>query len=197
MKKTLAVLASSTLLAACGGGSSTPAEQAASRLSAYAGTWQSPCEDSGRNTISITRNADGSLQMSYALEHFEAANCAGTPYATQGMSANTTVSHAGTADALVKLGATGAASTVRIDNVSLYTPAHTTLVTGKDLQYTVDPGQPGWCHTHADKSRSCIADAGALPAMTQAGALYLQGDKLYRLSPDAAGYAAEGVLIRK
>ena len=197
MKKTLAVLTSSTLLAACGGGSSTPAEQAAAPLAVYAGSWQTPCQDKAIETMTITSKADGSLEIADKIEHFETANCSGTPFATQSPSATSTVSYGSTAEVQVQLNPAGATNTTRIDKITLSSPTYTNVFTGKDLIYSVELGKPAWCVTHPDKPRSCAADAGQEPASTQTGGLYLQGDKLYQLLPDAAVYKTNFVLTRK
>lgn len=197
MKKTLAVLTSSTLLAACGGGASTPAEQTAAPLSVYAGSWQTPCQDKALETMTITSKADGSLEIADKIEHFDTADCSGTPFATQSPSATSSISYGSTAEVQVQLNPAGATTATRIDKITLNSPAYTNVFTGKDLRYSVELGEPSWCVIHPDRPRSCVADASAEPASTQTGGLYLQGNKLYLLLPDAAVYKTNFVLTRK
>ncbi|MGK5032791.1 hypothetical protein [Janthinobacterium sp. MDT1-19] len=81
----------------------------------------------------------------------------------------------------VQLSPAGATNATHIDKITISSPAYTSVFTGKDLSYCVELGQRAWCITHPDKPGFCAAERGPVPAMTQTGGMYLQGDKLYLL----------------
>lgn len=199
MKKTLVILACSTLLAACGGGggSSTDAGPSAAPLSVYAGNWQAPCDDHELDSLTITAKTDGSLEVVSKSEYFLTTNCSGTPVATQTTTANPTVTYTGSADTPIKLSNTGATTTVRLDKINVTVPSYRLAVTGAGVKYGIDQGQGQWCFSTSATSSTCIHDTPAEPARTTAGGIYISGNSLYLLSQVGNTYIADESYTRK
>lgn len=202
MKKPLVLLLASTLLAACGGGSSSPdtgtgTGTVIAPLSAYAGIWQAPCDDHELDSVTLSAKADGTLEVVTKAEYFVASNCSGAPLATQTTSANASISFTGSADSPIKLTTGGATTTVKLDKVNVAIPPYKTLLTGSAVQYLVEQGQAKWCFSIGASSSTCILDTGTEPASARSGALYVNGNTLYLLSLANGTWVPDETYTRK
>lgn len=156
-----------------------------------------PCSDHELDSVTLSARADGTLEVVTRAEYFVASNCSGTPLATQTTSANASIAFTGSADSPVKLTASGATSTVKVDKVNVAIPSYKTLITGSGVQYLTELGQAKWCISFSSTSRSCILDTGTEPASATSGAMYISGNSLYLLSLANDTYVPDEVYTRK
>ena len=204
MKTPLALLLTSTLLAACGGGSSSPdtgtgtgTGTVTAPLSVYAGAWQAPCDDHELDSVTLSAKADGTLEVVTKAEYFLASNCGGTPLATQTTSANASITFTGSADSPIKLTTSGATTTLKLDKVNVAIPAYKTLLTGSAVQYLIEQGQGKWCFSIGSSSSTCVLDTGTEPASATSGAMYINGNTLYLLSLANGTWVPDETYTRK
>lgn len=206
MKKTVAIFlaSSSALLAGCGGGggdsgsSNAGASGNTPALAAYVGTWQAPCDDHERDTMVVTLKGDGSgaLEFTPTTETYLKADCSGALLGTETMSAKISAAPDGTADIQIKLTINGAATSVRIDKLTLSIPAYSFSVTGPGVQYVKKEGQQQWCIDYEGGS-TCLIDEGMRPAQTIAGGVFLRDNNLYTVVKDGGAYVPDMLYVKK
>lgn len=212
MKKLIFAGAVAALVSACGGGgggggspngaigsgsgASTPAP--VNRLAPYVGTWASDCSDHGIETATITSPSDNTLKIAVRTEYYKTANCTGAVIATESDGMDVTAIYVDTVDASVVLGRGTPAVTAKIQKITANKPQATRTVTGTGVTRVVQGGKAQWCIVFDGGSSTCIVDDGPQPAESGvAGALYLQGNILYELVPNASLYEAYGRYIKK
>jgi hypothetical protein len=198
MKHTCLAGALLLALSACGGGGtqnngvSPPVSASpATPLAAYIGTWATACSFHAIDTIAITR-APGSgeaISMTYKTDYYSGANCTGAILGTWTRSASATAAYDGTVDASVVFTQGVAALPARVDKVTTTLPAHTWLVTGPGVVYSVVNGYAQWCIAYANGDGACLADPGTVSAgIALPAGLTIQHKVLYELSSVASVY---------
>jgi hypothetical protein len=213
MKSIIFVTTLSVMLAACSGGgggsgggsdtgsSNTPAPQpvAAQQLSSTIGTWAADCSEHELEYATITRASDDTVKIASKIDYYSGANCTGTIVGTQTDTGDVSVTYAGTADASVTLapGTSGSASAVKVDRFAATVPAYSVTVAGSGVTRATKDGMPQWCMRFGDEGELCIHDDGTRQASTSSGALYVQGNQIYMLSADGAGYKVDQRMTRK
>jgi hypothetical protein len=203
MKNTLAVIAVTSLISACGGGGGSGGSVSAGlpptpvALAAYAGVWEAACNFHQRETATFTLDASSALSISTKTEYFSATGCTGNILGTRTLSANFSAVYAGTVDASVQLAAGAATTAIKVDTVTSSAPSFSAQVTGPGVVRTTTNGKAQWCIDFGGGSSTCINDDGVQPAKTSGGGLYLIGNKLFSLEVSGTSFVVGGIYTKK
>lgn len=198
-------------LGACGGGGGggnppvlaaqpapLPSPAPVPALGKYAGVWYGPCQGRIQDTATLVVPAadPGALQLKLVRNFHDAAGCAGSPIASETLSADFTLAYGSTGSATAVLAPGGAASQVTLDLVTISIPAYTRSRSGAAVTTTEGNGTRSWCVNYSD-GPVCTADPGPQAAASAAGALYLDNGVLVLLSPAGSGYLADSRYTRE
>lgn len=170
------------------------------KLAAYLGSWSAPCDWYSMDSIAVTALPDtaDTAQIAIKTEYFATPTCEGPVVATMTMSAGLVAVHTGTASTSIVYSEGTAAVPATVDLMSITLPAHTTSVTGTAVTHTVINEEAQWCVDLGGGNSSCIQDMGLVPAQgPETGAMYVNGNKLYLLSPVGSIYYADETYTRK
>jgi hypothetical protein len=193
------VLASATLLAACGGGASLPAAPApaASKMAPYVGVWAGPCDHHGAATVTITESAPDSVNFTEKIEFFTNADCTGPVLGTINQSAARTVSHRAVVDASVVYAGATAPVTAKVDLVTSSAPAITYSMTGPAVFARTNDGHAEACTDLGNGQHNCASVGTDAPLARRDWAMHVIGNSMHDISASAGGYIVVRTYTRR
>ena len=146
--------------------------------------------------VTLKGDGSGALEFTPTTETYFKADCSGALLGTETMSAKISAAPDGTADIQIKLTNNGAATSVRIDKLTLSIPAYSFSVTGPGVQYVKKEGQQQWCIDYEGGS-TCLIDEGMRPPQTIAGGVFLRDNNLYTVVKDGGAYVPDMLYVKK
>ena len=141
-------------------------------------------------TLTPAGGGSNGLQLNLVRNFHDAPGCSGTPIAYETLSTDFSLTASGTATASAVLAPNTAPAQVTLDLVTIAIPSYTRTRSGPAVTATLENGVRRWCIAYSD-GPVCSPDAGAQPAASAPGALYLDKGELVLLSPVGTGYVAD------